>query len=342
MIPLRRAQLAIKIGRRQFISALGGAIAALPLAVRAQQSDRMRRIGVLSGFAEGDPIGQSLVAAFRRRLAELGWTEDRNVRFDVRWAAAGDLNLMRSHAIELVEMAPDLILVHGSRALAAVQRQTRHIPIVFASVPDPVASKQVESLARPGGNATGFTTFEGSRAGKLAEVLKDTAPGIGRVALIINPDVPEYVLEKHAFEQAAPVLGVKPVVAPVRSPAEIEQAIEMFGHEPNGGLVLLSDLTITTYRKQIIALAAHYRLPAVYGRRDFVADGGLISYGFDLAENYRSAASYVDRILKGEKPEDLPVQQPTKFELVINLKTAKALGLDIPPAVLARADEVIE
>ena len=334
--------MAIGIGRRQFITALGGAAVAWPHAARAQQSERTRRISVLSGFAEGDPIGQSLVAAFRRRLAELGWTEGRNVQFDMHWAAAGDLNLMQTQAVELVRTAPDLILVNGNRALAAVQRETHDIPIVFAAVSDPVASKQVESLARPGGNATGFTSFEGSKADKLAEVLKEIAPSIVHVALIISPDLSESVREGHAFEQAAAMLGVRSVVAPVRNDVEIQQAIELLRREPNGGMVLSSDLTIITYRKTIIALAAQYRLPAVYARRDFVVDGGLISYGADLADNYRSAATYADRILKGEKPNDLPVQQPTKFDMAINLKTAKALGLTVPPLLLATADEVIE
>jgi putative ABC transport system substrate-binding protein len=328
--------------RRQFITLLGGAAATWPLAARAQPAGRLRRIGVLSGFAEGDLIGQSLVAAFRQRLQGLGWTEGRNVRLDVRWAAAGNLDLMRANAVELVRMAPDLILVHGNRALAAVQLETSAIPIVFAATADPVDSRQVESLARPGGNATGFTTFEGSSVGKLTELLKEIAPGIVRVALIGSPDTAGYAPDAHELEKAAAALGVKTVVAPVRNPVEIEQAIEMFARGPNGGLVVRADTTVTTYRKPIIALAARYRLPAVYARRDFVPDGGLLSYGIDVAENYRSAATYVDRILRGEKPGDLPVQQPPKFELVINLKTAKALGLSVPASLLAIADEVIE
>ncbi len=239
-------------------------------------------------------------------------------------------------------MMPDLIVVNGSRALAAVQRETREIPIVFAAISDPVASKQVESLARPGGNATGFTIFEGSRADKLSEILKEIAPRVDRVALIMSPDVPDYVRESDAFEKAAARLGMTPVIAPVRQEAEIKETIARFGREPNGGIVLGSDLTIITYRKTIISLAARYRLPAIYVRRDFVADGGLISYGVNLADNYLSVAAYVDRILKGTTPKDMPVQQPTKFELAINLKAAKALGLTVPQSLLATADEVIE
>jgi putative ABC transport system substrate-binding protein len=328
--------------RRDFITLVGGTVVAQPLAARAQQGERVRRIGVLSGFAEGDLIWQSLIAAFRQRLQGLGWSEGRNVRLELRWAAAGNLDLMRAHAVELVRMAPDLILVHGNRALAAVRRETRDIPVVFAAVSDPIDSKQVESLARPGGNATGFTIFEGSSIGKLTELLKEIAPGIARVALIESPDTLNSVANVHEFETAAAALGLKPVIALVRNAAEIEPAIEMLAREPNGGFVALADTTILTYRQPIIALAARYRLPAVYGRRDFVADGGLLSYGVDIAENYRRAATYADRILRGEKPADLPVQQPTRFELVINLKTAKALGLTVPLTLQSSADEVIE
>jgi putative ABC transport system substrate-binding protein len=333
--------------RRELIRLFGGAAAAWPLAARpfaahAQQGERMRRVGVLTGFAQDDPTGQMVVAAFRQRLAGLGWTEGRNVRIEVRWAAAGDVDLMRANAVELARMAPDLILVHGGRALAAVQREMHGIPIVFAGVSDPIRDGIVASLAHPGGNVTGFTLFEGSSIGKLAGLLKAVAPGITRVALILSADYADKAGVTHELGAVAAALGVKTVVAPIGNPADIEQAIEMFGREPNGGLLSAGDQTVVTYRQRIIALAARYRLPAAYGRREFVADGGLISYGVDLAENYRSAATYVDRILRGEKPGDLPVQQPTKFELMINLKTAKALGIAVPPGLLATADEVIE
>jgi putative ABC transport system substrate-binding protein len=301
----------------------------------------MRRIGVLTGFAEDDRTGQALVAAFRQRLAGLGWVEGHNVRVEVRWAAAGNVALMRTHAIELARLAPEVILVHGSRALVAVQREMHGIPIVFAGVPDPVSSGFVASLARPGGNVTGFTTFEGSSIGKLADLLKEVAPGITRVAMILAVEFAN-AGNANALDTAAAALGMKAVIVPVTDPAEIAPGIEMFAREPNGSLLAPADQTVVTYRKPIIAAAARYRLPAIYVRRDFVDDGGLMSYGVDLAENYRSAAGYADRILRGEKPGDLPVQQPTRFELVINLKAAKALGLTVPLALLTRADEVIE
>ena len=328
--------------RREFITVLSGAMAAWPFAARAQQGERMRRIGVLTGFAEDDRTGQAVVGAFRQRLASLGWVEGGNVRIEVRWAAAGNVALMRTHAIELARLAPEVILVHGNRALAAVQREMHGIPIVFAGVPDPVSSGFVASLARPGGNVTGFTTFEGSNIGKLADLLKEVAPGITRVAMILAVEFSGNAGNANALDTAAAALGVKAVIIPVKDPAEIAPAIEMFAREPNGSLLAPADQTVVTYRKPIIAAAARQRLPAIYGRRDFVDDGGLMSYGVDLTENYRSAAGYADRVLRGEKPGDLPVQQPTRFELVINLKTAKALGLTVPLALLTRADEVIE
>jgi putative ABC transport system substrate-binding protein len=328
--------------RRDLITLFGGAAAAWPFAASAQQGERMRRIGVLTGFAQDDGTGQALVAAFRQRLAGLGWVEGRTVRIEVRWAAAGDAALMKTHAIELARLAPDVILVHANRALAAVQREMHDTPIVFAGMLDPVRSGIVANLARPGGNITGFTTFEGSNIGKLAGLLKEITPGITRVALILAADFAGNVDNANALDTAAAALGVKAVIVPIRDPADIEPAIEMFAREPNGSLLAVGDQTIVTYRKPIIAAAASHRLPAVYGRREFIADGGLMFYGVDLAENYRSAAGYVDRILRGEKPGDLPVQQPTKFELVINLKTARTLGLAVPPTLLAIADDVIE
>jgi putative tryptophan/tyrosine transport system substrate-binding protein len=325
--------------RRQFVTLLGGA-AAWPLAAGAQQG--VRRIGVLTGFAEDDRTGQAVVAAFRQRLAGLGWAEGSNIRIEVRWAAAGNTALMRAHAIDLARLAPELILVHGNRALDAVQQEMRGTPIVFAGVGDPIRSGIVASLARPGGNITGFTTFEGSSIGKLAGLLKEIAPGITRVAWILAADFAGNTANTNELDKAATAIGVKAVLVPVKDPAEIEPAIEMFAREPNGSLLVPSDQTVVTYRKPIIAAAARHRLPAVYGRREFADDGGLISYGVDLAENYRSAAGYADRILRGEKAGDLPIQQPTRFELVINLKTAKALGLTVPLALQASADELIE
>jgi putative tryptophan/tyrosine transport system substrate-binding protein len=329
--------------RRDFIKLLGGAAAGWPLAARAQRGERVRRLGVLTGFAEDDPTGQKVVAAFRQRLAELGWAEGRNVRIEVRWAAAGDTDLMQAGAIDLAEFAPELILVHGNRALSAVQKEMRGVPILFAGISDPVSSGFVANLAHPGGNITGFTVFEGSNVGKLASLLKEVAPGITRVALILSADFDvtgNYSLD--AFKAAVAALDLSAVIIPIRDPAAIEPAIEMFAREPNGALLASTDQTIVTYRAPIIAAAARYRVPAIYARRELVADGGLMSYGVDLAANYRMAAGYADRILRGEKPGDLPVQQPTRFELVINLKTAQSLGLTVPPTLLAIADEVIE
>jgi putative ABC transport system substrate-binding protein len=332
--------------RRDFIGLLGSA-AAWPLASRAQQQGGgMRRIGVLTGFAEGDATGQKLVAAFRQRLAELGWVEGRNIRIEVRWVAAGDTDLMHARAVELAGFAPELILVHGNRALDAAQKAMRGVPIVFAAVTDPVRSGIVPSLAHPAGNVTGFTVFEGSSAGKLASLLKEVAPSITRLALIYSADFAvaagpiNYGLD--AFKAATDALGLEAAIIPIRDRAAIEPAIDMFAREPNGGLLASSDQTIVTFRAPIIAAAARHRLPAIYGRREFVTEGGLASYGIDLTANYRSAAGYVDRVLRGEKVGDLPVQQPTKFELVLNLKTAKSLGITIPPALLVTADEVIE
>jgi putative ABC transport system substrate-binding protein len=329
--------------RRDFITLLGGAAAAWPLAAQGQQTPPMRRIGVLTGFAEDDATGQTVVATFRQRLAELGWVEGRSVRTEVRWAAAGNTDLMRARAVELAGFAPELILVHGGRALGAVQKQMPAVPIVFAGLPDPVSAGIVASLAHPGGNITGFTVFEGSSTGKLASLIKEVAPGITRVALILSADFTvagNHNLEE--FKSAADALGLSAAVIPIRDRAAIEPSIDMFAREPNGALLALGDQTIVTFRTPIISATARLRLPAIYGRKEFVTEGGLMSYGIDLAANYRSAAGYADRILRGEKPGDLPVQQPTRFELVINLKTAKALGLTVPQTLLVAADEVIE
>jgi putative ABC transport system substrate-binding protein len=326
--------------RRDFITMLGGAAAAWPLATRAQQ-DRIRRIGVLTGYAASDPEGQARVGAFRQGLRELGWVENRNVWIDVRWAAA-DPSLLRAYAAELMEMTPDVILVNNAQGLTAVQGERRDIAIVFAGVSDPVGLHFVDSLARPGGNVTGFTTFEFSPVAKLLEALKEIAPNVARVALIFDPDNPSSVGHLRSLETAAPSFAVKSVAAAVHNPVEIELAIEAFARERNGGLLIPPNTTLTSHRDLIVASAARHRLPAVYPFRVFVTAGGLMSYGADRVDQFRSAASYVDRILKGAKPADLPVQQPSKFELVINLKTAKALGLEVPASILLRADEVIE
>jgi putative ABC transport system substrate-binding protein len=326
--------------RREFITLLGGA-AAWPGIASAQQGDRTRRIGVLTGYAAGDPEGQARVGAFRQGLRELGWIETHNVWIDVRWAAA-DPDLLRTYAAELVGMTPDVILVNNPQGVTAVQRERRNIAIVFAGVSDPVGLHFVDSLARPGGNITGFTTFEFSPVAKLLDALKEIAPGVTRVALIFDPDNPSSVGHVRSLETAARSFAVNSVAVAVHNPAEIERAIEAFADERNGGLLVPPNTTLTSHRDLIVALADRFRLPAVYPFRVFVTAGGLMSYGADRIDQFRRAASYVDRILRGAKPADLPVQQPSKFELVINLKTAKALGLEVPPTLLARADEVIE
>jgi putative tryptophan/tyrosine transport system substrate-binding protein len=328
------------VRRREFITLLGGAAVAWPMAAHAQEG-RMRRIAVLTEYAASDPEGQARVGAFRRGLRELGWIDSRNVWIDVRWAAA-DPSLLRAYAAELVEMMPDVILVNNAQGLTAVQRARRDIAIVFAGVSDPVGLHFVDSLARPGGNVTGFTTFEFSPVAKLLEALKEIAPSVTRVALIFDPDNPSSAGHLHSFESAAPSFAVKSIAASVHSPVEIERAIEDFARERDGGLLVPPNTTLTSHRDLIVGLAARFRLPAVYPFKVFVTAGGLMSYGADRVEQFLRAASYVDRILKGAKPGDLPVQQPSKFELFINLKTAKTMGLDVPPTLLARADEVIE
>jgi putative tryptophan/tyrosine transport system substrate-binding protein len=325
--------------RREFITLLGGA-AAWPLAARAQQPERMRRIGVLMAFAENDPEVQANITAFRQALQKLGWTDGRNARVDYRWGGA-DSERIRGYAIELV-VKPDVILVSTALVLQPLRQETRSIPIVFTQIGEPVQSGVVASLAHPGGNITGFAAFGASVWGKSLEVLKEVAPHVARVAVILNPDQAPQAGMWRAVEAAAPSLAVKATATPVRNAVEIERAINAFAREPNGGLIVLPSGPTIVHRELIIALAARHRLPAIYPYRPFVAAGGLICYGLDLAEQYRGAAAYVDRILRGEKPADLPVQQPTKFELVINLTTAKALGLKIPESFLLRADEVIE
>jgi putative ABC transport system substrate-binding protein len=328
--------------RREFITLLGGAVAAWPLTARAQQGGAMRRVGVLIGVAS-DPETKAWVATFRKRLDELGWRVGGNLQIDERWTA-GDPERNRAFAAELVAMKPDAIFAFSSVVVAALQRESRAVPIVFTAISDPVGSGFVQSLARPGGNATGFTNFVPTMAGKWLEVLKEIAPQVERAVLIFNPQTAPYVAEyyQRPFEAAAPSFGVKAIAAIVHQTAEIEAAIADLAHAPGGGLVVPPDNFSYVHRGLIFALAARHRLPTVYPFRFMAREGGLVSYGVDLGETFPRAAEYVDRILKGAKPADLPVQAPTKFELVINLQTARLLGLEVPATLLARADEVIE
>ena len=329
------------IGRREFITLLGGAAAAWPLAARAQQGERMRRIGVLSSLAADDPEAAARNAAFLQTLQELGWTDGRNVRIDYRWSA-GNAERIRKHAGELLALAPNVVLANGTTAVVLLQQATRSVPIVFVQLTDPVGAGIVESLAQPGGNATGFTLFEYSTSGKWLELLKQIAPGVTRAAVVRDPTIATGPGQFAAIQSVAPSLGVELRPVDIRDAGEIERAITAFARGPNGGLIVSSGGFVFVHRELIIALAARHRLPAVYPYRSLVTSGGLISYGTDSIDSYRRAAGYVDRILKGEKPADLPVQAPTKYELVINLKTAKSLGLEVPATLLARADEVIE
>jgi ABC-type uncharacterized transport system substrate-binding protein len=326
------------IRRREFIISLGAAAAAWPRTAHAQQPDRVRRVGVLMGIAD-DLEGQARIAVFRQALQALGWSEGRNVQFIYRWSG-GDVAHARQFAKELVDLRSDVILANSTPAAAAV-RETTRTATVFVQVSDPVTAGVVQSLARPGGNLTGFTNFEPSMASKWLELVKGIAPNITRVAYLFNPDTAP-LLYRRAVEAAAPLLSIKPFAAEVRNADEMEGVIEQFAREPDCALLALPDLFTTTNRRSIIALAALHRLPAVYPFRYFVASGGLMSYGIETLETYRQAASYVARILKGENPGDLPVQAPTKYELVINLQAAKVLSLDVPPTLRARADEVIE
>ena len=327
--------------RRDFITVVGGAAAAWPLAARAQQREQMRRIGVLMNLTADDAEGQGRLAAFMQGLQEAGWSVGRNVRVDLRWGG-GDPELYRSHAAELVALAPDVFLAAGAIVTRALQRATRTIPIVFANAVDPVGMGFVASLARPGGNATGFTIFEFSMGGKWLELLKQIAPGITRAAVLRDPSLASGAGEFGAVQTVAPSFGVELHPVDVRDADEMDRAITTFASESNGGLIVTQNATAILHRKLIIALAARHRLPAIYAYSSFVTDGGLISYGPDSMDGYRRAAGYVDRILKGAKSADLPVQAPVKYELAINLKTARALGLEVPPSVLARATEVIE
>jgi putative ABC transport system substrate-binding protein len=326
--------------RRGFITLLGGAAAAWPLTTSAQQAERVRRIGVLMYWAADDAEGQTRLAAFAQALKQLGWSDGRNLRIDTRWATADDV---RRHAAELAALAPDvLVAATGTSTVGPLLLATRTVPIVFVTVIDPVGAGFVASLAQPGGNATGFTIYEYSMIGKWLELLKEIAPRVTRAAVLRDPAVTSGIGQFGAVQSVAPSLGVELSPVDVRDAGEIERAIAAFARGLNGGLIVTGGALSIVHRNLITTLAARHKLPAVYPARFYVTAGGLISYGPDLVDQYRRAAGYVDRILRGEKPADLPVQAPTKYELVVSLKTAKALGLTVPPTLLARADEVIE
>jgi len=329
--------------RREFITALGGAVAtsAWPLTVLAQHPNGMRRIGVLSAVAADDPVGRVRIAAFLLGLQQLGWTVGGNIQIEYRWAAGGGDD-MRTYTAELVALAPEVIFAAGGTSLGSLLKAARAIPIVFAIVPDPVGSVFVDSLSRPGGNATGFMQFEYNLSGKWLELLKEIAPGMTRVAVLWDPTIPPGIGQFAVIQSVAPSLGVELTPVNARDAAVIERGIAGFVRSSNGGLIVTASAAALVNRDPIVKLAAKHKLPAVYFHREFVDEGGLVSYGSDWVDQYRRAASYVDRILKGAKPADLPVQAPTKYELVANLKSAKAVGLVLPPSLLGRADEVID
>jgi putative ABC transport system substrate-binding protein len=330
--------------RREFISLLGGAAAAAwPLVTHAEQGERLRRIGVLMGWPESDPEAQSALAAFVEALQQLGWAGGRNVRIDTRWTASTDMESMQRFAKELVALQPDLILSHTTPTTSVLLRQTRTIPIIFTVVADPVGSGFAASLPRPGGNVTGFMITEGSLGGKWVELLKEIAPRVARVAFLFNPATASYAeYYLNSFKAAASSFAVEAIAAPVRDMSEVESVVAAQARESNSGLIVMPEAFAIAHRVEITSLATRYRLPAIYPYRFFTELGGLLSYGNNLTDNFRRAATYADRILKGEKPSELPVQSPVKFELVINLKTAKVLGLEVPPLLQQRADEVIE
>jgi putative tryptophan/tyrosine transport system substrate-binding protein len=329
--------------RREFTTLLGGLAFAWPLAAHAQRPERMRRIGVLMGWPESDSEAQAQIAAFRDELQKLGWMEGRNILIETRWATPTDAAAMQRLAKELAALQPDVILASTTPTTTALLRQTRTIPIVFATVGDPIGSGFVTSLSRPGGNATGFSTIEVSLGGKWLELLKEIAPRVARVALLFNPATATYAEPYlNSFKSAAASVGVKAIGAPVNDRSEFESVVAAQAREPDGGLVVIADAFTSAHRVEITSLAARYRIPALYPWRHFTEVGGLLPYGTDLIDNFRRAATYVDRILKGENQSELPVQAPVKFELVINLKAAKALGLTVPSSLLATADEVIE
>ena len=327
--------------RREFVAMLGNAAAALPIAVRAQQSVKQRRIGVLMNRAADSSEGQARIAAIQQRLQQLGWSDGQNLLMDVRWGAE-DPDLERKGAAELAALAPDVVLAGGTLGLTAMIRESRTIPVVFAAVGDPIALGVVRSLADPGGNVTGFLAFEYTFAAKLLELLKEIAPRVKRAAILRDPVLPQGIANFAVIQAMAASIGIQVSPADIRDPSEIERAVATIAPSGDGGLVVTASGVATAHSGFIVKLAARYKLPAVYAYRHIVVDGGLASYGPDWTDQFRRAAEYVDRILRGEKPADLPVQAPTKYELIINLKTAKALGLEPTPALLARTDEVIE
>jgi putative ABC transport system substrate-binding protein len=331
------------IRRRKFITLFGSAAVAWPFAARAQQPEQVRRVGVLSNIGESDLQGQSMVASLHKGLRKLAWVHGRNLQIDHRWAA-GDPERIATFAKELVALKAEVIVAHTTPSVIALRKETDTIPIVFVQVSDPIGTGFITNMAHPGGNVTGFTNFESSMVGKWVEMLKEIAPGISRIAFLFNPQTAPYVTRyyQEPLETSARSLGVEPWANPIHSAREIESAITAFGREPGGGLIVMPDSFNIVHRDRIIALAAQHRLPTISPYRFTAEEGGLMSYGVEQVELFRLAASYVDRLLKGAKPGELPVQAPTKFELVINLKTAKALGIDIPTTLLARADEVIE
>ena len=332
--------MTVTIGRRELLAALGGAAAAWPLAARAQQGERVWRIGALMSVAADDPEAPARVGAFSQGLAELGWTISRNVRIDYRWYA-GDADMARKYAVELVALAPDVVLAAGTQGVTAIQQATRSVPIVFVGVADPVGAGFVNNLARPGGNATGFMLYEYSLSGKWLELLKQIAPHVAQVAVLRDQSSASGIAQFSAIQALAPSVGVQVSPVNARNTNEVENGVATFARTPNGGLIV-TGIPSVIHRHLIIKLAAQYKLPAIYAYRSNAGDGGLISYGPNRLDQHRHAAGYIDRILKGEKPADLPVQAPTKYELVINLKTAKTLDLTVPDGLLARANEVIE
>jgi putative tryptophan/tyrosine transport system substrate-binding protein len=337
--------MAIHVGRRKFISALGGAAAAWPFAARAQQPKRVRRIGVLMTFAADDPEGRPRLGAFVQGLQEAGWADGRNVEIDTRWAA-GDAGQFRKYAAELVALEPDVILASATPAVKALQQASRTVPIVFVGISDPIGSGFVESFSRPGGNITGFTNFEATVGGKWLGLLKEIVPSIKHVSMLFNPDTANAGasggIYLQSIEAAAHVQSTELIASPVHNPADIDDVFAAIAQSPDGGLIVMPNAFTFANRERIVAQAVRYQIPSVYPLVMFVRAGGLLSYGVDTIDQYRRATAYVDRILKGEKPANLPVQEPIKFELAVNLKTAKALGLTIPESFLVRADEVIE
>ncbi len=331
----------MKMRRREFIAFLGGAAAAWPVAAGAQQGDRMRRVGIVAPYPKGDTEYEIRVRALRQELARLGWTEGGTVQFDERWTT-DNMDLVRANAASLMASNPDVVVASGGRVIPILMQLSRSVPIVIPGASDPVGVGWVQSLARPGGNVTGFTMFELSILGKTLETLKQIAPATVRVAFIYNPDNPNTVFYRRAFEAAAGPLAVEPIIVPIHGVADIERAAASLAERPNAAVFFAPDITVQALREEVVALVARHRLPAIYADAVFVKVGGLASYGADRVDLFRRTAGYVDRILRGEKPGDLPFQQPTKYQLIINLKTAKALGIELAPTVLALADEVIE